>query len=48
MAEERFHIAEWYGHPFKDLGDWDLVRLAGHDVGGSAMSKAELARMLTL
>lgn len=48
MAEERFHIAEWYGHPFKDLGDWDRVKLAGHDVGGSAMSKAELARMQVL
>lgn len=48
MAEERFHIAEWYGHPFKDLGDWDRVRLAGHNVGGAAMSKAELARMVAL
>lgn len=48
MAEERFHIAEWYGHPFKDLGDWDRVKLAGHNVGGAAMSKAELARMVAL
>lgn len=48
MAEERFHIAEWYGHPFKDLGDWDRVGLAGHNVGGAAMSKAELARMVAL
>lgn len=45
MAEERFHIAEWYGHPFKDLDDWHRVKLAGHDVGGAAMSKAELVRM---
>ncbi|SOC23796.1 NotI family restriction endonuclease [Stappia indica] len=48
MAEERFHIAEWYGRPFKDLGDWDRVKLAGHNVGGAAMSKAELARMVAL
>lgn len=48
MTDERFHIAEWYGHPFKDLGDWDRVKLAGHKVGGAAMSKAELARMVAL
>ena len=48
MSEEKFHIAEWYGHPFRDLGDWDRVRLAGHEVGGSAMTKADLARMITL
>lgn len=48
MAEERFHIAEWYGHPFRDLGDWDRVRLAGHEVGGSAMTKAEISRMVAL
>jgi len=48
LAEERFHIAEWYGHSFKDLGDGDRVKLAGHNVGGAAMSKAELARMVAL
>lgn len=48
MAEERFHIAEWYGQPFRDLGDWDRVRLAGHKVGGSVMTKAEISRMLAL
>ena len=48
MSEERFHIAEWYGHPFHGLGDRDRVKLAQHEVGGSAMSKAELTRMVAL
>lgn len=48
MAEERFHIAEWYGHPFRDLDDRDRVRLADHEVGGSAMTKAEILRMVAL
>lgn len=48
MAEERFHIAEWYGHPFHSLDDWDRVRLAQHEVGGSAMSKADIMRMVVL
>ena len=48
MAEERFHIAEWYGRPFTDLSDAERLKLAGHIVGGSAMSKAEQARMIAL
>ncbi len=48
MSEERFHIAEWYGHPFHGLGDGDRVKLARHEVGGSAMTKAELTRMVAL
>ena len=30
------------------MADWDRVRLAKHDVGGSAMTKAELTRMVAL
>lgn len=48
MSEERFHIAEWYGRPFNGLGDWDRVKLAQHEVGGSAMTKAEVARLVAL
>ncbi len=48
MSEERFHIAEWYGHTFHRLGDWDRMKLASHEVGGSAMTKAELTRMVAL
>ena len=48
LSAERFHIAEWYGHPFHGLGDWDRVKLAQHEVGGSAMTKAELTRMVAL
>ncbi len=47
-SEERFHIAEWYGHPYHELGDGDRVRLAQHKVGGSAMSKADVLRMVAL
>lgn len=46
--EERFHIGEWYGHPFHELSDGDRVKLAQHEVGGSAMAKADLARMVAL
>lgn len=45
MSEERFHIAEWYGYSFHGLGDLDRMKLARHEVGGSAMTKAELTRM---
>lgn len=48
LSEERFRIAEWYGHPLHGLGDWDRVRLSQHGVGGSAMTKAELMRMVGL
>jgi len=48
LSEERFHIAEWYGHPFHGMGDWDRVNPAQHEVGGSAMTKAELTRMVAL
>ncbi len=47
-STEQFHIAEWYGHPFHELGDVDRVRLAQHEVGGSAMTKSDLARMVAL
>lgn len=45
---ERFHIAEWYGRPFLDLTDDERVRFAQHRVGGSAMTKPELARLTAL
>ena len=48
MTEERFHIAEWYGQPFTDIDDYERVRLASHEVGGAAMSKAELSRLTVL
>jgi Restriction endonuclease NotI len=48
LAEERFQIAEWYGRPFHSLGDEDRVRLASHEVGGAAMTKAEITRLLEL
>ncbi len=48
LPDERFHIAEWYGRPFHRLGDRERVTLADHKVGGSAMTKAEQIRMLTL
>ncbi|AKI02096.1 Restriction endonuclease NotI [Hoeflea sp. IMCC20628] len=48
MSEERFHIAEWYGHPFHKIRDWDRVRLARHEVGGAAMTKAEINRLAAL
>jgi Restriction endonuclease NotI len=48
LSEERFHVAEWYGNPFHGLGDLDRVKLAQHKVGGSAMTKVELARMVAL
>lgn len=48
MAEERFHIAEWYGRPFHRLEDPERVRLAGHTVGGAAMKKAEVERLVKL
>lgn len=48
MPDERFHIAEWYGHPFHKLSETERVKLARHQVGGSAMTKAELTRMAAL
>ena len=48
LSEERFHIAEWYGHPFHGLGECDRVKLAEHKVGGAAMTRAELTRMVVL
>lgn len=48
LSEERCHIAEWYGHPFNGLGDLGRVRQAHHQVGESAMAKAELTRMVAL
>lgn len=48
MKEARFHIAEWYGYPFHQLSDLHRVKLAQHEVGGSAMTKADLSRMAEL
>lgn len=48
LPEERFHIAEWYGHPFHSIGDRDRVRLAQHKVGGATMTKAEVERLSVL
>jgi hypothetical protein len=45
LADERFHIAEWYGHPFHRLDDVERYRLSSHKVGGAAMSKAEITRL---
>jgi hypothetical protein len=45
---ERFHIAEWYGKPFHRLDDTQRLRLSGHQVGGAAMSKADINRLVTL
>ena len=43
----RFHIAEWYGHPFFDLNDEKRLELADHKVGKS-MPKSELQRLTIL
>ncbi len=48
MSQERFHIAEWYGHPFLALTDSERLTLADHEVGGAAMSKADLDRLADL
>lgn len=45
---ERFHIGEWYGKPFLELTDSEREKLAGHKVGGSAMKKAEVDRLIKL
>lgn len=45
---ERFHIAEWYGRPFLELTDAERRELAVHKVGGSALNKAELTRLVAL
>lgn len=45
---ERFHIAEWYGRPFLKLTDAERLHLSNHKVGGSTMSRAEIARLVFL
>ncbi|MBX9659136.1 MAG: hypothetical protein K2X00_11265 [Nitrospiraceae bacterium] len=45
---ERFHIAEWYGHPFLELSDEDRRLFADHKVGGSTLTKAEQERLVSL
>jgi len=45
---ERFHIAEWYGRPFLELTDAERLQLSNHKVGGSAMAKVEVARLVVL
>lgn len=48
MLAERFHIGEWYGHPFLDLTDEERESLSRHKVGGSALKKAEVERLTAL
>ena len=45
---ERFHIAEWYGRPFLELTDAERVDFARHRVGGSALTKTEMDRLVAL
>jgi len=45
---ERFHIAEWYGRPFLELTDEERLQLSAHKVGGSALKKAEITRLVAL
>lgn len=45
---ERFHIAEWYGRPFLELTESERKKLAAHKVGGSVMTKNEIARLTAL
>ncbi|MBL3574314.1 hypothetical protein JMK10_02350 [Rhodovulum sulfidophilum] len=45
---ERFHIAEWYGHPYMDIAPIDRVRLAQHRVGAHTMKKADTKRLAAL
>ena len=45
MPVERFHIAEWYGHPFHTLEGSERARLAAHKVGVAAMPKQEIERL---
>lgn len=45
---ERFHIAEWYGHPYMDIAPIDRVRLAQHRVGAHTMKKADIKRLAAL
>lgn len=45
---ERFHIAEWYGRPFLELTDDERMALSVHKVGGSAMTRPEIERLVTL
>lgn len=45
MAEERFHIAEWFGQPFHRLNDTERLRFANHKGAGAAMTKADTKRL---
>jgi len=45
---ERFHISEWYGRPVLNLTDEERIAFAKHKVGGSAMTKSDLRRLLLL
>lgn len=45
---ERFHIAEWYGRPLLELTDAERVDFARHRVGGSALTKGEIDRLVAL
>jgi hypothetical protein len=44
LVTERFHIAEWYGHPFLDLTPEQRVEFAQHKVGKHVMKKADINR----
>ena len=45
MADQRFHIAEWYGRPFHKLTDAERLARAEHKGKGAAMTKPEIARL---
>ncbi len=45
---ERFHIAEWYGRPFLELTEAERREFAVHKVGGAALKKAEVDRLIVL
>lgn len=48
LADERFHIAEWYGQPFDRLSDEQRVKLAKHRSSKLVMTKSEIERLVEL
>lgn len=44
----KFHIGEWYGVPFVDLSNEERIELSGHRVGGHALKKTEVSRLISL
>ena len=45
---ERFHIAEWYGHPYMDIAPVERVRLAQNRVVAHTMKEADINRLEAL